>query len=199
MRSTDRGVACLSSPAIPLDHHGSLGPHSTAPDVGKGRLRTSGGPGRVQTDQPFPAAPREPIDRGTGARARRSRPHMCHGDTRRDLVTGRCWNCTQLGCAFKCAPPETQAEALGRPVIELSCRPVGAARLLWPSHSCSIHVWCMCRRGLLEIWAKRSVIYSRGVQMSATDTGWGCPSKHCKHKNGSARGVWTAESAAVYA
>ena len=55
------------------------------------------------------------------------------------------------------------------------------------------------QRGMLEIRAKRSVIYSRGVQMSATDTGWGCPSKHCKHENGSARGVSTAKSAAVHA
>ena len=57
MRSTDRGVACLSSLTIPLDHHGRLGPHCAAPDVGKLRQRRPPVPLVVvvecEADQPF--------------------------------------------------------------------------------------------------------------------------------------------------
>ena len=43
MSSTDCGVACQSSSTIPLDHHGRLGPHRAAPDVGKSRQRRPSG------------------------------------------------------------------------------------------------------------------------------------------------------------
>ena len=43
MSSTDCGVACQSSSTIPLDHHGRLGPHRAAPNVGKSRQRRPSG------------------------------------------------------------------------------------------------------------------------------------------------------------
>ena len=174
MSSLDRGVDFLSFFTIPLDHHGRLGPHRAAPDVGKSRQRRPSGAWLdrwpVETDNLSGSSTRAHRPRHGRPGAQKSPAHVPRGYPSRfgdGKVLG--WYLVRL-CVQIGAPPEAQAEALGRPAIELSCRPVGAARLFWPSHSCTIHVWCMCHRGVLEICAERSVIYSRGVQMSATDT-----------------------------